>query len=355
MVTENKASEKQHSVNKLTINVFNEQLRLKSVFRIARGAKTQANVVVVTIDDGTHCGWAEAVPYARYNESVDIVMEQISALALTEITNENIGETLASLPAGATRNALDCAWWDLQAKKLNTTVEELLHLDPAKACITAQTLSIDTPEAMAEAVTKLNNPPLVKVKLDNQDIIKKMTAIAQAAPNSEFIVDANEGWSIDDLANNCAQLKALNVILIEQPLQAGHDQALINFDSPIPLCADESCHTRAELDYLKGRYQVINIKLDKTGGLTEAVLLAQQAKRQGFEIMLGCMVGSSLAMAPAALLVNKARYVDLDGPLLIRDDREFGFSFDKGVMQPLLPILWGGPHTLQAASNLLID
>jgi L-alanine-DL-glutamate epimerase-like enolase superfamily enzyme len=354
MMTENKTSEKEHSVNKLTINVFNEQLPLKNVFRIARGAKTQANVVVVTIDDGTHCGWAEAIPYARYNESVDIVMQQINGLAKTSLTNDNIDEMLSSLPAGATRNVLDCAWWDLQAKQRHTTVEKLLLLEPANACITAQTLSIDTPEAMAKAVAKLNNPPLVKVKLDNQDIIKKMTAIANAAPDSEFIVDANEGWSIDDLINCSEQLKALNVILIEQPLQAGHDQSLIGFDSPIPLCADESCHTRAELDYLKGRYQVVNIKLDKTGGLTEAVLLAQQAELQGFEIMLGCMVGSSLAMAPAALLVNKARYVDLDGPLLIRDDREFGFSFNKGVMQPLPPILWGGPQTLQAASNLLI-
>jgi len=345
--------DKQLFIKKLTIKVFNEKLPLKNVFRIARGAKTQADVVVVTIDDGTHCGWAEAVPYARYNESVEIVMAQINALALTEITNENISEALDSLPAGATRNALDCAWWDLQAKQRQTTVEKLLLLEPAKACITAQTLSIDTPEAMAAAVEKLDNPPLVKVKLDNQDIIKKMTAIAQAAPMSEFIVDANEGWSIYDLANCCEQLKALNVILIEQPLQAGHDQALIDFDSPVPLCADESCHTRAELDYLKDRYQVVNIKLDKTGGLTEAVLLAQQAKLQGFDIMLGCMVGSSLAMAPAALLVNEARYVDLDGPLLISDDREFGFNFDKGVMQPLPAILWGGPQTLKAASNLV--
>jgi L-alanine-DL-glutamate epimerase-like enolase superfamily enzyme len=351
MNIKDKINDKKSFLKQLNIKVFNDRFPLKNVFRIARGAKTQANVVVVTIDDGTNCGWAEAVPYARYNESVDIVMEQISALALTEITNENIGETLASLPAGATRNVLDCAWWDLQAKQRKTTVEKLLLLAPAQACITAQTLSIDTPAAMAEAVAKLNNPPLVKVKLDNKNIIEKMTAIAHAAPDSEFIVDANEGWSIDDLANCCDQLKALNVILIEQPLPAGHDQALIDFDSSIPLCADESCHTRAELDYLKGRYQVVNIKLDKTGGLTEAVLLAQQAKKQGFEIMLGCMVGSSLAMAPAALLVNKARYVDLDGPLLICDDREFGFSFEKGVMQPLSATLWGGPNTHRQVNN----
>ncbi len=338
---------------KLTINVFNEKLPLKNVFRIARGAKTQADVVVVTIYDGAHCGWAEAVPYARYNESVDSLMEQVKVLTSTELNCENISDIIASLPAGATRNALDCAWWDLQAKQRHTSVEKLLLLEPADVCITAQTLSIDTPEAMAKAVGKLNKPPLVKVKLDNQDIIEKMTAIAQAAPDSEFIVDANEGWSIDDLATCCEQLKALNVVLIEQPLPAGQDQDLINFNSPIPLCADESCHTRAELNYLKGRYQVVNIKLDKTGGLTEAVLLAQQAEQQGFEIMLGCMVGSSLAMAPIALLTNKARFVDLDGPLLISNDREFGFNFDKGVMQPLSGILWGGPTTHHQAISMI--
>jgi len=345
MNIKNQTNETHIAIKQLKINVFNEKLPLKNVFRIARGAKTQANVVVVTIDDGIHTGWAEAVPYARYNESVEIVMEQINALASSVLTLENIGEILLTLPAGAARNALDCAWWDLQAKQRHTSVAKLLLLEPAKACVTAQTLSIDTPEAMATAVAKLDNPPLVKVKLDNQNIIEKMTAIAKAAPDSEFIVDANEGWSIDDLSHCCEKLKALNVVLIEQPLPAGHDQALIDFDSPIPLCADESCHTRDELEYLKNRYQVVNIKLDKTGGLTEAVLLAQQAEKQDFEIMLGCMVGSSLAMAPAALLVNKARYVDLDGPLLISDDREFGFNFEQGVMQPLSAILWGGPKT----------
>jgi L-alanine-DL-glutamate epimerase-like enolase superfamily enzyme len=340
--------------NSLHIQVVNQQLPLRSVFRIARGAKTQADVVVVTIGDGKNTGWSEAVPYARYNESVEIVCEQISTLALMPLTNKNIAECIASLPAGAARNALDCAWWDLQAKQQNSSVATLLKLAPARACVTAQTLSIDTPEAMAKAVSALNNPPLVKVKLDNQDIIEKMTAIQQAAPNSEFIVDANEGWSIDDLQACGDTLKKLNVILIEQPLPAGGDQALIDYDSPVPLCADESCHTRAELDYLHGRYQVVNIKLDKTGGLTEAALLAKQAKAQGFELMLGCMVGSSLAMAPASLLVNDARYVDLDGPLLISTDREHGFEFKQGVMKPLNNTLWGGPSNNQA-SNLLKD
>ena len=337
----------------LSIQVAEQQLPLKNVFRIARGAKTQANVIVVTITDGINTGWAEAVPYARYQESVDNVSQQIQALSLQAITSDNISEYIAALPAGAARNALDCAWWDLQAKQQQTSVANLLDLAPAKPCVTAQTLSIDTPEAMAKAVIALNNPPLVKVKLDNQDIIEKMTAIQQAAPNSEFIVDANEGWTIDDLKQCCQQLKALNVVLIEQPLPAGQDQDLLHFSSPVPLCADESCHTRAELAYLKNRYQVVNIKLDKTGGLTEAVLLAQAAKAQGFELMLGCMVGSSLAMAPAALLVNDAQFVDLDGPLLISEDRPHGFKFEQGIMQPLSETLWGGTTTLIEATSVI--
>jgi L-alanine-DL-glutamate epimerase-like enolase superfamily enzyme len=336
----------------LVIKVLDQQLPLKNVFRISRGAKTHANVVMVTINDGVNTGWAEAVPYARYQESVEIVKEQISVFSKQSLDSENIGSYIGALSSGAARNALDCAWWDLKAKQHNTTVAQLLQLRPAAACITAQTLSIDTPDAMAKAVTELNNPPLVKVKLDNKDIVKKMTAIQRAAPNSDFIVDANEGWSIDDLISCCEQLKALNVVLIEQPLPAGQDQDLINFTSPIPLCADESCHTRAELEYLKNRYQVVNIKLDKTGGLTEAVLLMQEAKKQGFEVMIGCMVGSSLGMAPAGLLVNDAKFVDLDGPLLIKEDRKHGFEYNQGLMQPLGAKLWGGPHSCDEAKEL---
>ena len=330
----------------LIIRVVQQTLPLKNVFRIARGAKTQAEVIVVTLMHNNLVGWAEAVPYARYQESTESVTAQI--LSLTNLLNkaplcfETISALIDTLPAGAARNALDCAWWDLQAKLTETPVDVLLQLPLAEPCITAQTLSIDTPSAMAESVAALHNPPLVKVKLDNKDIIEKMTAINKAAPNSQFIVDANEGWSLKDLSDCCEALKALNVVLIEQPLPAGSDDSLLHFNSPIPLCADESCHTRAELDFLKGRYQVVNIKLDKTGGLTEAVKLAQNAKAQGFEIMLGCMVGSSLAMAPAALLVNNAQFVDLDGPLLISADRQHGFEFTHGVMQPLSATLWGG-------------
>jgi L-alanine-DL-glutamate epimerase-like enolase superfamily enzyme len=347
-IERNRAS-KNTAPTQLVINVLDQELALKNVFRISRGAKTHAHVIIVTVNDGVNTGWAEAVPYARYQESVETVKEQIITFSKQSLDSENIEGYLAALSSGATRNALDCAWWDLKAKQQNTTVAQLLQLRPALPCITAQTLSLDTPEAMAKAVTELNNPPLVKVKLDNQDIVEKMIAIQKAAPNSEFIVDANEGWSIADLSKSCEQLKALNVVLIEQPLPAGQDQDLINFVSPIPLCADESCHTRAELDYLKNRYQVVNIKLDKTGGLTEAVLLMKEAKEQGFEVMLGCMVASSLAMAPAALLVNDAKFVDLDGPLLISEDRANGFKFNQGLMDPLPTTLWGGPNNYAEA------
>ncbi len=330
----------------IEIKVQIEQLPLKSVFRIARGSKTQADVVVVKLSDGQHHGWAESVPYARYGESVESVTEQIAELEqqLSPKTDKNINidALIAAMPAGAARNALDCAWWDLKAKQQGCTVAQLLSLGPAPACITAQTLSIDSPTAMAQAVTTLGSAPLVKVKLDNQAIIAKMTAIAQAAPDSHFIVDANEGWSLADLSACAKTLKQLNVVLIEQPLPAGQDHQLINFTCEIPLCADESCHTATDLDYLKGRYEVVNIKLDKTGGLTAAVQLAQSAKQQGFEIMLGCMVGSSLAMAPAFLLTEQAQFVDLDGPLIIGDDRAFGFEFKQGLMQPLNTALWGG-------------
>ena len=329
------------------IKVCAQQLPLKTVFRIARGAKMEAAVVVAVIFDGKYYGWAEAVPYARYGESMQAVVEQINHLSNSPINKNSIDDVVAALPAGAARNALDCALWDLKAKQQHASVAQLLSLEPQSPCVTAQTLSIDTSLAMSAAVTAMHNPPLVKVKLDNVDIVEKMTAIQQAAPDSRFIVDANESWSIEDLKSCCGQLKLLNVILIEQPLPADNDQMLLDYDFPIPLCADESCHTRADLDYLQGRYQVVNIKLDKTGGLTEAVHLAAEAKSQGFDLMLGCMVGSSLAMAPASLLASQAQFVDLDGPLLIADDRPFGFEFEQGVMQPLQTSLWGGSSDME--------
>ncbi|NQY66027.1 MAG: dipeptide epimerase [Alteromonadaceae bacterium] len=319
----------------------NQHFPLKSVFRIARGAKTMAEVVVVIIFDGNNYGWAEAVPYARYNESIAGVLNQIKQLSQLGINKSNADKLIATLPPGAARNALDCALWDLKANQQQTSVRQLLSLPDVPTCITAQTLSIDTPQAMAKAVEALDNPPLVKVKLDNVDIIEKMTALQQAAPDSQFIVDANEGWSIIDLQSCADELKQLNVILIEQPLPADGDHDLIYYQSPVALCADESCHTQSDLVYLQNRYQAINIKLDKTGGLTEAIALASEAKALGFELMLGCMVGSSLAMAPISLLTDKGQYIDLEGPLIIANDRPSGFEFKQVRMQPLNENLWG--------------
>ncbi|WP_339766580.1 N-acetyl-D-Glu racemase DgcA [uncultured Paraglaciecola sp.] len=331
------------------VKAYQQAFPLKSVFRIARGAKTQADVVVVTLSDEVHTGWAESVPYARYQESVQSVLAQVNDVAksLANFDGEvsDIGALINTLPSGAARNALDCALWDLKAKQQGISVADMLSLTTPASCVTAQTLSIDTPKAMAEAAKALGHPTMIKVKLDNQDIITKMSAIHQASPDSQFIVDANEGWSIHDLKACGDSLKALNVVLIEQPLPAGEDDELLDYSCPVPLCADESCHTREELGYLKDRYDVVNIKLDKTGGLSEAFLLAQEAQTMGFEIMLGCMVGSSLAMAPISLLTDCAKYVDLDGPLLIKTDRESGFVITEGIMQPLNSALWGSPDS----------
>lgn len=338
-------------MNKLAINAISEgsyqlsvtaeSFKLKSVFRISRGAKTHADVIVVNISDGENYGWSEAVPYSRYSESVESVLEQFQPLS-AETNKLALANFYDDLSDGSAKNALDCALWDLAAKQQKTTVAALLSTPKTSPAICAQTLSIDTPANMAKAVAQFENPYLVKVKLDNQDILGKMRAIRDAAPESEFIIDANEGWSLDDLTECIDDLKALDVVLIEQPLASDDDDGLEGFNSPIPLCADESCHTRKELSYLRERYQVINIKLDKTGGLSEANALAIEAKELGFDIMLGCMVGSSLAMAPASLLTSYAKFVDLDGPLLIANDRENGFSFEQGRIQPVDIALWGG-------------
>lgn len=315
---------------------------LAQVFRIARGAKTKAEVIEVQLHAQGHIGRAESVPYRRYQESVESVINQLKYVASKLKEGIELENILVSMSPGAAQNAVDCAYWDLKAKLKTQSVETLVGLKPTQSCITAQTLSIDTPEKMAQAAKALNYPPLIKVKLDNQQIVEKMRAIHNAAPTSQFIVDANEGWSIDDLIGCADELASLNVVLIEQPLAVGKDNALINYEFPVALCADESCHTRKDLGYLKDRYQAINIKLDKTGGLSEALMLAREARAMGFEIMVGCMVGSSLAMAPAFLISQFAKYVDLDGPVLIASDREYGFDIIQGKMSQLNENLWGG-------------
>lgn len=315
---------------------------LAQVFRIARGAKTTAEVIEVNLTQNGKIGRAESVPYKRYQESIHSVKEQLNYVQKKLSQGIELHSILQAMSPGSAKNAVDCAYWDLKAKTEEKPIENLLNSIENKPCVTAQTLSIDTPENMALSAKNLNFPPLIKVKLDSEKIVEKMTAIYQASPTSKFIVDANEGWSIADLEACVDKLVELNVILIEQPLPAGEDEELIHYNFPIALCADESCHTRKDLAYLKDRYDAINIKLDKTGGLTEAILLSEEARKLNFDIMVGCMVGSSLAMAPAFLLTKHAKYVDLDGPLLVAKDREHGFDIKQGIMPMLDLKLWGG-------------
>jgi len=331
-------------MSQLRCRVINQQWPLAKEFRISRGAKTQADVIVVVLSDGMHQGWAESVPYARYGETIESVTKQIKDVRSqlsTATTNEDL---LSMLPAGAARNALDCALWDLITKRKQQSILRLTKQTPEKALITAQTLSIDTIEAMAAEAALISESPLIKVKLDDKLVIERMTAIHKAAPQSEFIIDANEAWSFEQLSQWLPQLKILKVALIEQPLPAGNDDDLLGFEPCIPLCADESCHTSHGIELLKGKYQAINIKLDKTGGLTDALKLLEKAKEAGFIIMTGCMVGTSLAMAPAFIIAQHAQFVDLDGPILLAKDRKFPFTFNNGNMKHSPCQLWGGTN-----------
>ncbi|WP_210418718.1 N-acetyl-D-Glu racemase DgcA [Aliikangiella coralliicola] len=325
------------------VTIERQSWPLENVFRISRGSKTTADVLMVSIIEGSLIGCAEVVPYNRYNETIESVIAQIESVkhhiekgVSTEFVN-------LLLPAGAARNALDCALWDLEAKKHNSSVTTLTETKPFSGCVTAQTLSIDTPEKMALAAEKLKDYPLIKIKFDQHQVLERMTAINRAAPNSQFIVDANEAWDLSLLNSISGELKNLNVALIEQPLSSEIDQQLVDYNGPVPICADESIHTSEELEKVEKLYQYINIKLDKTGGLTEALKLLRKAQAKRLGIMVGCMVGTSLAMAPATILASYADFVDLDGPALLAKDRQFGFTYDNGHMSELNPNLWGGP------------
>jgi L-alanine-DL-glutamate epimerase-like enolase superfamily enzyme len=330
---------------KISMKVITEALPLGQTFRISRGAKTAANVVIVVVSDGENFGWGEAVPYARYDETLDSVCAQ-----LTQVQNEIFNTILPLplpfnlsplMPEGAARNALDCALWDLYAKQQKRSVKDLLDLPTVVNCQTAQTISIDSITNMQMEASKLKHNKLLKVKLDHIDVVPRMRAIHEACPNSQFIVDPNEGWDMALLKEVAAPLKACNVTLLEQPLPQAEESQLADFSSPIAICADESCHTSADIERLLPLYQAVNIKLDKAGGLTEARELLLLAQYHKFQIMVGCMVASSLAMAPAYLLCAGADFVDLDGPLLVKHDRKNGFAFKQGLMSSSPTILWG--------------
>ncbi len=319
------------------LSVTQESFRLAEVFTISRGSRTEAKVVTVRASDGEAQGWGECVPYARYGESLDSVAAQIAALP-EDITRATLQE---ALEPGAARNAVDCALWDLEAKAAGKRVWELLDLPAPIPMITAYTLSLASPEEMERSAAKHAYRPLLKIKLGTADDMGRLEAVRRGAPKSSIIVDANEGWTAEVYADLAPHLVRLGVQLVEQPLPAGQDDMLAEIERPLPVCADESCHDRASLPALKGKYDVINIKLDKTGGLTEALALRRAARDEGYAVMVGCMVGTSLAMAPATLVAQGAKVVDLDGPLLLAEDRAEPLRFDAEGVHPPVRALWG--------------
>ncbi len=362
------------TARRVTLTAKAESWPIAGTFNIARGAKTQADVVVATVNDGAFTGQGECVPYPRYGETVGGVVEEIEAFAAGLVAGAEVtdaarlrGALLQALPAGAARNAVDCALWDLQAKQSGRPVWELAGVPAPPPVVTAYTLSLGSPAAMGEAARRHAGRRLLKVKLGGgpQDDIERLRAVRRGAPAARLIVDANEGWSMRDLRVVAPAAAELGVALIEQPLPAAADDALIGYQSPVPLGADESCHgdfglaarsadaaggaadaagRSAGLATLAAKYAVLNVKLDKAGGLTSALALAAQARSHGVGVMIGCMVATSLAMAPALLLADGARFVDLDGPLLLAQDRPEGLVY-AGQTVALPPRGgWGRPE-----------
>ncbi len=326
----------------MELSVRIERWPLAGVFAISRGSKTEAVVVVAELSDGTHRGRGESVPYARYDETPDGIVAAIEAVRPVLRRGLDRGALQRAMRAGAARNALDCAYWDVNAKQTGLRVHELAGLGAPAPLTTAYTISLAAAAAMAAAAEQAAWRPLLKVKLGGgDDDGKRIAAVRRAAPRAELIVDANEGWNPDNFEANLAACADAGVTLIEQPLPEGRDEALARVKHPIPVCADESVHDRASLDALAGKYDAVNIKLDKAGGLTEALALAAEAERRGFAIMVGCMVATSLAMAPAMLVAQRARWVDLDGPLLLASDRADGLRYEGSLVYPPDPVLWG--------------
>lgn len=326
---------------KLQLTAVIEEWPIIGDFRISRGAKTKAEIILVTISDGEFTGRGECVPYGRYGETLEGVREAILDMH-DPVTSTMCRKTLLELlPPGAARNAIDCALWDYEAKAGNIHVSQLARTGPLKSVTTAYTISLDTPDKMAKAATKNGNYPLLKLKLGGEGDDARLKAIRAAAPDARLIVDANEAWTPDQLGHLLEVAAETRVELIEQPLPAGQDHLLGKIERLVPICADESVHHREHLSDLAEHYDAVNIKLDKTGGLTEALAMMEDAKDLGLKIMTGCMVGTSLAMAPALLLAGEADWVDLDGPLLLEKDREPGLAFRHATIDPPHPKLWG--------------
>ncbi|MDO8288947.1 MAG: dipeptide epimerase [Parvibaculum sp.] len=324
------------------ISVDVETWPIAGAFTISRGSKTEAEVIVVTIRDGEHIGRGECVPYGRYGETVKDVAASIKGLSKQLAEGLSREELQRAMARGAGRNAIDCALWDLEAKITGTPAWQLAGLRAPQPCATAYTLSLDTPDIMREAARINAHRPLLKLKLGGTgDDIARVAAVRQGAPDATLIVDANEGWNAKTVLPMAHELAKFGVALIEQPLPVKDDEALRGLETPIPFCADESAHGLEGMTRLVGLYQYINIKLDKTGGLTEALSVMRCAKRRNLKIMVGCMVATSLAMAPAMLIAQDAEFIDLDGPLLLAKDREHGIRFNGSMMSPPEPELWG--------------
>jgi len=323
-----------------SLKIIQERYPIAGKFTISRGSKTEALVIVCEISRNGKLGRGECVPYARYGESIESVSEQIEAVrsAIESGADRLTIQTL--MPAGAARNAVDCAFWDLEAKLSGKRVAETLGTLP-HPLETAITVSLGTPEEMAESTAKVAHYPLIKVKMGGDNDIERIHAVANAAPNSRIIIDANEGWTDDNIEENMAAAAKAGVVLIEQPLPAGKDEILSRIDRPVIICADESVHTSVGLEELATRYDAVNIKLDKAGGLTEGLIMRDKAISLGLQVMVGCMVGTSLGMAPAVLLAQKADVVDLDGPLLLSKDRAPGLKYEGALVYPPEATLWG--------------
>jgi len=318
-----------------------ERWPIAGAFTISRGAKTEAVTVVAEISQDGLTGRGECVPYPRYGETPEATLAAVQAMREPLAAGMDRIALQAAMPAGAARNALDCALLDLEAKVAGRRIWDMLGRPAPVPCTTAYTISLGTSAAMAEATAKAAHRPLLKIKLGGGGDGARIAAVRKAAPNSELIVDANEAWTEDNLAANLAACADAGVTLIEQPLPAGRDDALARIKRPVMVCADESVHDRGSLAGLRGRYDAVNIKLDKTGGLTEALAMADAARALGFEIMIGCMVATSLSMAPAMLIAQAARFVDLDGPLLLARDRDRGLHYDGSLVYPPDAALWG--------------
>ena len=326
---------------KLDLKAEETVFQLAEVFTISRGSRTEARVVTVTLSDGTNIGRGESVPYARYGETVDGVIETIQSLR-EDLRNGLTRQDLQSrLEPGAARNAVDCAFWDLEAKRAGELAHVMAGVPHIGPEITAYTLSLAEPDVMRAKAAEHAKRPLLKIKLGGEGDLARLQAVREGAPDTDIIIDANEGWDADTYRTLAPELVDLGVRMVEQPMPAGDDDALLEVERVLPVCADESCHDRHSLAALKGKYDLINIKLDKTGGLTEALKLRAEAEAMGFGIMVGCMVGSSLAMAPATLVAQGVAYTDLDGPLLLAEDRSTPLKFDDRYVYPPEPALWG--------------